>query len=66
MKKIFLNEAENSGTGTVMNFLDQNLKIKKTTKQLKHRNITNEILWIYGTQSLQKYHRLLLVCINNT
>ena len=35
-------------SGTVMHFLVQNLKIKKNGEQLKHRNITNEILWIYG------------------
>ena len=32
---------------TIMHFLDQNLKIKNG-EQLKHRNIMNEILWIYG------------------
>ena len=40
------NTIQNSGT--VMHFLDQNLKIKKNDEQLKHRNIMNEILWIYG------------------
>ena len=39
------NTIQNSGT--VMHFLDQNLKIKNG-EQLKHRNIMNEILWIYG------------------
>ena len=34
-------------SGTVVHFLDQNLKIKNG-EQLKHRNIMNEILWIYG------------------
>ena len=34
--------------GTIMHFLDQNLKNKKTIQQLKYRNIMNEILWIYG------------------
>ena len=34
-------------TVTVMNFPDQNLKIKNG-EQLKHRNIMNEISWIYG------------------
>ena len=37
------NTIQNSGT--VMHFLDQNLKIKNG-EQL---NIMNEILWIYGT-----------------
>ena len=32
---------------TIMYFLDQNLKLKNG-EQLKHRNIRNEILWIYG------------------
>ena len=40
------NTIQNSGT--TMHFLDQNLKIKNC-KQLKHRNIMNEILWIYGS-----------------
>ena len=40
------NTVQNSGT--VMNFPDQNLKIKKNGEQLKHRNIMNEILWIYS------------------
>ena len=35
------NTVQNSGT--VMHFLDQNLKIKNG-EQLKHRNIMNEIL----------------------
>ena len=35
-------------SGTVMDFLVQNLKKKKKGEQLKHRNIMNEILWIYG------------------
>ena len=39
------NTIQNSGN--VMHFLDQNLKIKND-KQLKHRNIMSEILWIYG------------------
>ena len=39
------NTIQNSGT--IMNFPDQNLKIKNS-EQLKHRNIMNEILWIYG------------------
>ena len=39
------NTIQNSGT--VMHFLVQNLKIKNG-EQLKHRNIMNEILWIYG------------------
>ena len=30
---------------TAMHFLDQNLR---NGEQLKHRNIKNEILWIYG------------------
>ena len=34
------NTIQNSGT--IMQFLDQNLKIKKD-EQLKHRNIMNEI-----------------------
>ena len=34
-------------SGTVMHFLVQKLKIKNG-EQLKHRNIMNEILWIYG------------------
>ena len=33
---------------TVMNFPDQNLQIKNG-EQLKHRNIMNEVLWIYGS-----------------
>ena len=37
------NTIQNSGT--IMHFLDQNLKIKNG-EQLKHRNIINEILWI--------------------
>ena len=37
------NKIQNSST--VMQFLDQNLKIKD--EQLKHRN--NEMLWIYGS-----------------
>ena len=41
------NTIQNSGT--VMHFLDKNLKIKNG-EQLKHRNIMNEILWIYGSQ----------------
>ena len=41
IKKIIQN------SGTVMHFLVQNLKIKNS-EQLKHRNIMNEILWIYG------------------
>ena len=45
--KIF-NTIQNSGT--VMHFLDQNLKIKNG-EQLKHRNIMNKILWIYGSSS---------------
>ena len=40
------NTIQNSGTA--MHFLVQSLKIK-TGEQLKHRNIMNEILWIYGT-----------------
>ena len=36
------NTIQNSGT--VMNFLDQNLKIKNG-EQLKHRNIINEIFF---------------------
>ena len=39
------NTIQNSGI--IVQFLDQNLKIKND-KQLKHRNIMNEILWIYG------------------
>ena len=39
------NTIQNSGT--VMHFLDQNLKIKNG-EQLKHRSIMNEILWING------------------
>ena len=39
------NTIQNSGT--LMHFLDQNLKIKND-EQLKHRSIMNEILWIYG------------------
>ena len=39
------NTIQNSGT--VMHFLVQNLKIKNG-EQLKHRNIMNKILWIYG------------------
>ena len=34
-------------SGTVMQFMDQNLEIKND-KQLKHKTIMNEILWIYG------------------
>ena len=45
MKKKIYNTIQNSGT--VMHFLDQNLKIK-SDEQLKHSNIMNEILWIYG------------------
>ena len=40
------NTIQNSGI--VMQILDQNLKIKND-EQLQHRNIMNEILWIYGT-----------------
>ena len=40
---IIYNTTQNSGT--VMNFPDQN----KNGEQLKHRNIINEILWIYGS-----------------
>ena len=39
------NTIQNSGT--IMHFLVQNLKIKNG-EQLRHRNIMNEILWIYG------------------
>ena len=39
------NTIQNSGI--VMQILDQNLKIKND-EQLQHRNIMNEILWIYG------------------
>ena len=42
-KNIIYNTIQNGDT--IMHFLDQNLKIKNG-KQLKHRNITNEILWI--------------------
>ena len=45
MKMKIYNAIQNSGT--VMHFLAQNLKIKND-EQLKHRNIMNEILWIYG------------------
>ena len=36
-------------SGTVMHFLVKNLN----GEQLKHRNIMNEILWIYGSVQLQ-------------
>ena len=39
------NTIQNSGT--IMQFLDQNLKIKNN-ELLKHRNIVKEILWIYS------------------
>ena len=42
------NTIQNSGT--VMHFMDQNLKIKKTMNN--YRNIMNEILWIYVIQIL--------------
>ena len=45
------NTIQNSDT--VMHFLVQNLKIKNG-EQLKHRNIMNEILWIYGTTFEEK------------
>ena len=48
------NTIQNSGT--VMHFLDQNLKIK-SGEQLKHRNIMNEILWIYGIRLYLIYYR---------
>ena len=41
------NTIQNSDTVMCMHFLVQNLKIKNS-EQLKHRNIMNEILWIYG------------------
>ena len=43
---------------TVMHFLVQNLKIKNG-EQLKHRNIMNEILWIYGIY----IHTYIYVCL---
>ena len=46
------NTIQNSGT--VMHFLVQNLKIKNG-KQLKDRNIVNEILWIYSIHSNKNY-----------
>ena len=44
-------------SGTVMQFLDQNLKIKND-EQLEHRNIMNEILWIYGIMLSQLSDRV--------
>ena len=52
------NTIQNSGT--VMHFPDQNLKIKKG-EQLKHRNIMNKILWIYGIECIL-YTRVLSAC----
>ena len=57
---IFVGRGENGmkiyktmqNNGTVMHFLDQNLKMKNC-EQLKHRNIVNETLWIYGILNLQ-------------
>ena len=50
------NEDENiQNSGTVMHFLVQNLKIKKNGEQLKHRNIMNEILWIYGMSDVGRF-----------
>ena len=43
------NTIQNSGT--VMNFLVQNLKIK-SSEQLKHRNIMNEIYGLFFPQIL--------------
>ena len=43
-KRKIYNTIQNSST--IMHFLVQNLKIKKTVNN--YRNIMNEILWIYG------------------